>query len=188
MNHQKNIQSVIRLTLISSIVSCMGLLTMGCARPQLLNPSPTIAATIPTLPPSPESIPESTQTSTPQKLTLQGVPLPYMPNTKLFGILSKGCERVDLATWQHPTREVMIQRGVEIIAVQLCNDRTYPVFYVNFPYAPHGQTKDYFDPLYAEMKSANGGWPFAFVSMKDQTIVQISPSQDGAIQMEFDQF
>ncbi|OUC16384.1 MAG: hypothetical protein B0A82_01870 [Alkalinema sp. CACIAM 70d] len=131
---------------------------------------------------------QSTKTPSPQKLSLQEVALPYMPHTKLFPILSKGCERLDLSTWEHPTKDVMIQRGVEIIAVQLCSDRTYPIFYVNFPYDPQGQTKDYFYPLYVAMKSANGNWPFAFVSMKDQTIIQISTDQDGAIQTEFDWF
>lgn len=184
MNHQPSIQSSIRLTLVTSIVSCMSFLTLGCARSELSNSFSTIVAAPPTQSPAIQS----TKTPSPQKLSLQEVALPYMPHTKLFPILSKGCERLDLSTWEHPTKDVMIQRGVEIIAVQLCSDRTYPIFYVNFPYDPQGQTKDYFYPLYAAMKSANGNWPFAFVSMKDQTIIQISTDQDGAIQTEFDWF
>ncbi|MEB3292479.1 MAG: hypothetical protein VKJ24_04910 [Synechococcales bacterium] len=130
----------------------------------------------------------TTDKTTTDKTTGAIDPLPYIPNTKLFPKLSRGCDRVDLATWQHPTKAVMIERGVEIRAVQLCDDRTYPVFYVNFKYDPQGQTQDYFLPLYAAMKSANGNYPFAFVSLSDQTIIYVTFGAEGEIQREFERF
>ncbi len=98
--------------------------------------------------------------------------LPALNATELFKSL-KGCTSVDFGSWNHPTKSLLIQKGAKLEKVQLCNNKRYPVFYVDFPYDPQGQTKDYFLPLYAEMKKANGGWPYSFVATSDNTIISI---------------
>lgn len=106
--------------------------------------------------------------------------LPTLKATELFKSL-KGCASVDLGSWNHPTKSLLIQRGAKLEKVQLCNNRRYPVFYVDFPYDPQGQTEDYFLPLYREMKKANGGWPYSFVATSDNTIISIEYGKKGMI-------
>ncbi len=93
--------------------------------------------------------------------------------TKLYKSIATGCISVDLMSWSHPTKSLLIKKGVKLEQVQLCNKNRYPVFYVEFPYDPQGQTKDYFLPLYADMKKANAGWPYSFVATSDNTIVSV---------------
>ncbi len=104
--------------------------------------------------------------------------LPMLNATKLFKSL-KGCTSVDLGSWSHPTKSLLIKKGAKLEQVQLCNNKRYPVFFVDFPYDPQGQTKDYFLPLYAEMKKANGGWPYSFVATSDNTIISIKYEKKG---------
>jgi hypothetical protein len=100
--------------------------------------------------------------------------LPSIAESKLNRqTMLKDCQDVDLANWEHPTKKVMIERGVEIVGVQLCDNQTFPVFFVNFKYDPQGQTKDYFFPLYAAMSKANGDHSFAFVSLRDDKIISV---------------
>ena len=96
-----------------------------------------------------------------------------LSQTRLFKSIATGCVEVDLSSWNHPTKSLLIKKGVKLEQVQLCNKKRYPVFYVEFPYDPQGQTKDYFLPLYADMKKANGGWPYSFVATSDNTIVSV---------------
>ncbi len=106
--------------------------------------------------------------------------LPMLSATKLFTSLT-GCTSVNLGSWSHPTKSLLIKKGVKLEQVQLCNNKRYPVFYVDFPYDPQGQTKDYFLPLYAEMKKANGGWPYSFVATSDNTIVSVKYEKKGMV-------
>jgi len=97
-----------------------------------------------------------------------------LSQTWLFTHLVKDCADVDLQTWHHATRDVLVKRKVVIERVALCNDGKYPVFYVQFPYDPQGQTRDYFGPLYFAMEKANGGWPLSFVDATDNTVVSLT--------------
>src|SRR5579871_3659596 len=90
-----------------------------------------------------------------------------LAGSDLYTKIAHDCHSLDLSKWQHPTRTVMENAGVQIIKVELCNGGKYPIFTVGFKYDPQGQTDDYFDPLYANMAQANGFWPYSFVDTED---------------------
>jgi hypothetical protein len=123
--------------------------------------------------------------STKEKVYLDLVPI---DKTRLFSSIAKNCSIEDLRTWRHPVRSVLIERGAKIEQVQLCNDRVYPIFFVRFPYDPQGQTASYFSPLYNAMRRANGGYPFSFVSVADNTIINVSYRQNGWSKVEYERY
>ncbi|MGY3882326.1 hypothetical protein [Aeromonas veronii] len=81
---------------------------------------------------------------------------PLLSDTRLYREVANNCKNVDLENWQHPTRRVLLERGVIFKKVELCNDGKYPIYHVRLPYDPAGQTQDYFNPLYVAMYGANG--------------------------------
>lgn len=114
--------------------------------------------------------------------------LPRLPQTRLFTSVATGCSDVSPATWQHPAKALLLQKGVIIERVQLCNAGKYPVFHARFPFDPQGQTEDYFNPLYAAMRKANGGAPFAFVATTDNTVVSVRYGADGRAQVDYEMY
>jgi hypothetical protein len=114
--------------------------------------------------------------------------LPSLADTHLFAKQVKDCKDVDLNSWHHPTRKVLVDRGASIERVSLCNGGKYPVFYVRFRYDPMGQTRDYFEPLYAAMGTANGKWPFAFVATSDDLVITLSFDANGAYHEEYEAY
>ncbi len=118
-------------------------------------------------------------------LALAGTPL---EKTELYTTLASDCHDVDLRTWEHPTRLVLEKNGIKLNRLQLCNGGRYPVFFVDLPYDPQGQTLDFFMPLYEQMRKANGKWPYAFVAGSDGQVVYISYRDDGTIARDFEFF
>lgn len=114
-------------------------------------------------------------------------PIPTLSNTKLYTSIASGCSNVD-NTWSHPTEKVLIERGVNIEQVQLCNQGKYPIFHVHFPYDPNGQTGDYFSPLFKEMKKANGKWPYSFVAIDSNTVISVKYDKAGSTILEYEMF
>lgn len=114
--------------------------------------------------------------------------LPRLPQTRLFSAVAIGCSDVSLASWQHPVKALLAQKGVIIERVQLCNAGKFPVFHVRFPFDPQGQTEDYFGPLYEGMRKANGGEPYAFVSTTDNTIVSVRYGADGRARPDYEMY
>lgn len=114
--------------------------------------------------------------------------MPSLGETRLFSVLLKDCLVKDLKTWRHPVRSVLEKRGVQIEEVRLCNARKYPVFFVNFPYDPQGQTASYFSPLYDEMRIANGRHPFSFVALSDNTVVSVSYRPNGTAKVNHEMY
>lgn len=94
--------------------------------------------------------------------------------TTLFMTTAHDCKELNLKSWNHPTKQVLLNNKVKIERVLICNGGKYPVFFVDFPYDPQGQTASYFFPLYAKMRTANGGWSYSFVATSDNTIVNVS--------------
>jgi hypothetical protein len=113
-------------------------------------------------------------------------PPPALENTELYTTVANDCHDVDLATWKHPTRAVLESKKVPIERVELCNGGHYPIFHVQFPYDPQGQTRDYFAPLYEQMRKANGKWPYAFVDSNDAQVLYISYRDNGTTAMDFE--
>lgn len=102
--------------------------------------------------------------------------LPRLNDTRLFTTLARGCADVAPAAWRHPARAVLQQKGVQVLRVQLCNNRQYPVLHVHFPFDPQGQTEDWFGPLYASLRQA-GAAPLAFVAPRDGSIVYLEATR-----------
>jgi hypothetical protein len=113
-------------------------------------------------------------------------PLVKLDETILFKNLAHDCKPVDLASWHHPTREVLAKKKATLTGVALCNKGLYPIFYVQFPYDPQGQTRDYFMPLYDEMRKANGSHPLAFVD--ENTIVYLNFMAPNRWKIEYEMF
>ncbi len=99
-----------------------------------------------------------------------------------------GCHSLDLSTWQHPTKSVLIDSGTKILKVQICNGGKYPVFTVSFPYDPRTETGDYFGPLYTNLAKANGFWPYALVDQEDNLIIEVTPHKPNKVDVTLDQY
>lgn len=107
---------------------------------------------------------------------LQARDLPRLAETRLFTSVARGCSDVAPGAWGHPARALLQQRGVQLLRVQLCNNRQYPVLHVHFPFDPQGQTEDWFGPLYAALRQA-GATPLAFVAPRDRSIVYLDATR-----------
>ena len=69
----------------------------------------------------------------------------------------------NIQEWTHPVKDVLIKNKVILFKVELYH-KTYPVFYVKFPYDPWlGHNDNFFKPLYYETLKANGFWDYSFV-------------------------
>jgi hypothetical protein len=69
----------------------------------------------------------------------------------------------NIKEWQHPVKDVLAKHKVILYKVELHN-KTYPVFYVRFPYDPwFGHNDKFFKPLYYETLKANGFWDYSFI-------------------------
>ncbi|WP_338664360.1 hypothetical protein VQH23_04160 [Pararoseomonas sp. SCSIO 73927] len=100
-------------------------------------------------------------------------PAPELASTALYARTVQGCEAVDLATWRHPVREVLLAARAQIVKVELCNGRRFPVLTVALPYAVDGGADRYFGRLYAGLADANGFWPFALVDMANGVVITV---------------
>ena len=80
----------------------------------------------------------------------------------------------NIKEWQHPVKDIFIKHKVILYKVELHN-KTYPIFYVKFPYDPRlGHNDKYFKPLYYETLKANGFWNYAFVDRSFQCKINIT--------------
>ncbi|WP_426178328.1 hypothetical protein [Pseudomonas sp. TWRC1-2] len=114
--------------------------------------------------------------------------LPALKDTTLYTTTVHDCEDVNLATWQHPTRTLLEKNNFQLERIQLCNGDHYPIFQVQAPYDPRGQTKDFFLPLYEHMRKANGKWPYALVDSSDAVVVYVSYPKDDEISLDYEGF
>ena len=65
--------------------------------------------------------------------------------------------------WKHPVKDVLNKHKVVLYKVELYN-KTYPIFYVKFPYDPwFAHNDNFFNPLYYETLKANGFWDYSFI-------------------------
>ncbi|HZK14298.1 MAG TPA: hypothetical protein VFC55_07250, partial [Desulfobaccales bacterium] len=67
----------------------------------------------------------------------------------------------NIKEWHHPVKDILNKQNVILYKVELYN-KTYPIFYVRFPYDPRLAHNDkYFKPLYYETLKANGFWNYS---------------------------
>jgi hypothetical protein len=75
--------------------------------------------------------------------------------------------------WQHPVKDILNKHKVILYKVELYN-KTYPIFYVKFPYDPWlGHNDKFFKPLYYETLKANGFWDYSFIDRSFQCKINI---------------
>ena len=80
----------------------------------------------------------------------------------------------NIQEWHHPVKNILIKHKVSLYKVELHN-KTYPIFYVRFPYDPRLAHNDkYFKPLYYETLKANGFWDYAFIDRSFQCKINIT--------------
>jgi hypothetical protein len=80
----------------------------------------------------------------------------------------------NIKDWHHPVKDVLNKQKVILYKVELLN-KTYPIFYVRFPYDPRLKHNDnYFKPLYYETLKANGFWNYAFIDRSFQCRINIT--------------
>lgn len=115
-------------------------------------------------------------------------PLPKLEQTRLFTQIAQNCQDVDMQNWQHPTRKVLTNPGSEILRIKLCNDKSYPVFFLSLKYDPQGQTSNYYKPLYKKMRKANGNNPYSIVSVEDNLIMNISYRSMGMADIDYQRY
>jgi hypothetical protein len=80
----------------------------------------------------------------------------------------------NIQEWHHPVKNIFNKHKVKFYKVELYN-KTYPIFYVRFPYDPRLSHNDkYFKPLYYETLKANGFWNYAFIDRSFQCRINIT--------------
>lgn len=114
--------------------------------------------------------------------------LPLLAQTQLYTSIASHCVDLSLADWDHPVKKFLTRKDVALERVQLCNNKTYPVFFVSFKFDPQGLTQDYFAQIYDGMRTANGNWPYAFVATSDSTVITVSPQKGLADKRQFERY
>jgi hypothetical protein len=80
----------------------------------------------------------------------------------------------NIQEWRHPVKDILNKNKVILYKVELHN-KTYPIFYVRFPYDPRlGHNDKYFKPLYYETLKANGFWNYSFIDRSFQCKIIIT--------------
>ena len=80
----------------------------------------------------------------------------------------------NIQEWQHPVKDILNRHKVILYKVELYN-KTYPFFYVRFPYDPRLAHNDkYFKPLYYETLKANGFWDYSFIDRSFRCKINIT--------------
>ena len=80
----------------------------------------------------------------------------------------------NIKEWHHPVKDILNKQKVILYKVELHN-KTYPIFYVRFPYDPRLAHNDkYFKPLYYETLKANGFWNYSFIDRSFQCRINIT--------------
>ena len=106
-------------------------------------------------------------------------PVPDLSATTLYAATVHGCRAVDLATWRHPTRDVLRAARARVKRVELCNGGSFPVFTVILPYDVYGRADDYFNKLYADLAKANGFWSYALVDLANNVVISVAVERAG---------
>jgi hypothetical protein len=114
--------------------------------------------------------------------------LPNLPETALYKNRAHNCHPVDLLSWNHPTKQVLLKYHVELFSLELCNADKYPIFHVNFAYDPMGSTSSFFGPFYSAMFNANSHNPMAFVETTSGNVIAMIDDDHGLPAPNYEQY
>jgi hypothetical protein len=99
------------------------------------------------------------------------------------------CHALDLADWRSDARSALEERqAAHLQWVMRCRNDGLLVLGAVFDYDPQGQTEDFFRPLYLAVLRANADEPYAIVDKPDNLIVNVKPTPDGGIDLDFADF
>jgi hypothetical protein len=116
------------------------------------------------------------------------IPALASPMRDLAAQFGDGCEAVDLTAWNHPAlAAIRTRKQARLEWAMLCRNRTLPVFGIDFDYDPQGSTRDFFLPLYDDVLRLSGGAGFAFVSIKDKLIIDVTRAGKDGLSVDFRQ-
>lgn len=82
-------------------------------------------------------------------------------------------ETVDLTTWNHPVNKVFEAYKVKVTRLELAQKRTYPIFYVVFPYEIKEENEGSFNALIEQIAQENGYWNYELVDSEHSVVVKV---------------
>lgn len=107
--------------------------------------------------------------------------------TKLYKKSTNNCKRVNLKFWSHPTKNILKKNNVTLKWLELCNDKKYPIFGVNFKNDPKNVYDVSIENFYNDMYIKNGKWPLSIVATNNKTVISISKDKGEKI-IEYEVF
>jgi hypothetical protein len=96
----------------------------------------------------------------------------WLANTKSLTFASGNNDTIvvisDIASWEHPVKDILVGKNIKVLKVELLRNKTYPIFYLEIApiYEFNSQFAEYFDILLHEIAKANGYWDFRVVDVK----------------------
>jgi hypothetical protein len=111
---------------------------------------------------------------------------PLLKDTDLYTKTVADCRAIDLSSWSHPVKKLLLKYEMTIEKVELCNGAKYPIFYARLKYDPEGDTQKFYHEAYYSILKSNGNFAYSIVDSRDNEIINISPTKGGmAISNEF---
>ena len=91
----------------------------------------------------------------------------------------------DIDNWNHPVKSVFLSYGINVTKVELLNNRTYPIFYCNFPTFSGLQEKEIFKKMLKDTLIANGYWSYKLVSNLFEVEIEGNPRDKKFIKITY---
>jgi hypothetical protein len=89
---------------------------------------------------------------------------------------SKDIVVIDIATWQHPVKEVLEKHGIRLYWLELTQNKTYPTFFIEFP--PEITDIYYPKKILDEVSYANVYWDYTFIDEKRNLKINVKNDKD----------
>ena len=92
------------------------------------------------------------------------------------GVKNKAADKntiSDLSSWDHPVKQVFENNKIVISKVELINQKTYPIFYVKFPFDLDYSYAHVFKAIIDQIATANTYWDFKIIDEDRNTSVEV---------------
>ncbi len=91
----------------------------------------------------------------------------------------------DINHWDHPVKAIFTGYGIRLTKVELINNKTYPIFYCNFPGSSGLQEKETFEKMVKDTLKANGYWSYKLVCNLFEVEVKGNPKDKQYIEVSY---
>lgn len=88
----------------------------------------------------------------------------------------------DISNWSHPTKEVFNAEGIKINKVELKNNKTYAIFYVDLTKDLNDENKSYYVDVIKRVAAANGYWDFEIKDENKDIDIKVSCKDRKAVE------